>query len=167
MSTRMTGGALRKRPAASPTSERKTLMTNHVKVIAVLTARAGAADQLRALLDGLLSPSRAEPGNLRYDLWQDQAEPTRFVLDELYVDADAVAAHRATPHFQAYLGSINDLAERVAYVLDPAAVARRARAIDDPWASRRTGGSGEPDVDRTGTDSGRPGPPTMKARSSA
>lgn len=98
-------------------------MTNHVKVIAVLTARAGAADQLRTLLDGLLSPSRAEPGNLRYDLWQDQSEPTRFVLDELYLDVDAVAAHRATPHFQAYLAAINDLAERVAYVLDPASVA--------------------------------------------
>ncbi|TMV66792.1 antibiotic biosynthesis monooxygenase, partial [Thioclava sp. BHET1] len=58
-------------------------MTNPVKIVAVLTARAGAADQLRTLLDGMLVPSRAEAGNLRYDLWQDQSEPTRFVLDEL------------------------------------------------------------------------------------
>lgn len=94
-------------------------MTHAVKVVAVLTARPGAADRLRALLDGMLAPSRAEPGNLRYDLWQDQGEPGRFFLDELYADPDAVAAHRATPHFQAYLAAINDLAERTAFVLDP------------------------------------------------
>ena len=34
-------------------------------------------------------------------------------------DADAVAAHRATPHFQNYLSQIGDLAERAALVLNP------------------------------------------------
>ncbi|QAY77249.1 putative quinol monooxygenase [Sphingosinicella sp. BN140058] len=98
-------------------------MSNPVKLIAVLTARPGQAEALRALLDSMLAPSRAEPGNRRYDLWQDQAEPGRFVLDELYADADAVAAHRATPHFQAYLAAIGTLAERTVFTLDPAAVA--------------------------------------------
>ncbi|WP_267898284.1 putative quinol monooxygenase [Teichococcus wenyumeiae] len=55
---------------------------------------------MRALLNGMTAASRAEPGNLRYDLWQDQTDPGRFVLDELYVDGEAVAAHRATPDFQ-------------------------------------------------------------------
>ena len=94
-------------------------MTNTVKVVAILTARPGKADALRTLLDGMLEPSRAEAGNLRYDLWQDQSEPGRFYLDELYADGAAVAAHRATPHFQAYLTAIGDLAERTALVLDP------------------------------------------------
>jgi quinol monooxygenase YgiN len=94
-------------------------MTTHVKVVAVLTARSGATDRLRTLLDGMLDSSRAEPGNLRYDLWQDQSEPGRFFLDELYVDGAAVAAHRATAHFQVYLAVINDLAERSAFVLNP------------------------------------------------
>ena len=97
-------------------------MSEEVKV-AVLTAKPDAADRLRALLDGMLEFSRAEPGNLRYDLWQDQDQPGRFVLDELYRDTDAVAAHRATPHFQAYLTEIEDLAQRVAFVLDPISVA--------------------------------------------
>ncbi len=98
-------------------------MPHPVKIIAVLIARPGKADALRALLDGMLAPSRSEPGNLRYDLWQDQADPTCFALDELYLDDDAVAAHRATPHFQDYLSRIGDLAERTSRVLDPAAVA--------------------------------------------
>jgi len=98
-------------------------MTSHIKIVAVLTARPGKAEALRNLLDGMLEPSRAEPGNLRYDLWVDQAEPARFVLDELYENADAVAAHRASDHFQTYLAAISDLAERNAFTLDPLAVA--------------------------------------------
>jgi quinol monooxygenase YgiN len=98
-------------------------MTTTVKIVAILTARPGKTGALRALLDGMLAPSRAEAGNLRYDLWRDQAEPSRFVLDELYADNDAIAAHRASAHFQDYLSRINDLAERTAVVLDPVAVA--------------------------------------------
>jgi quinol monooxygenase YgiN len=98
-------------------------MTAPIKIIAMLTARPGKADALRALLDSMLAPSRAEPGNLRYDLWADPAEPGRFILDELYDDHDAIAAHRATAHFQTYLATIADLAERSAYVLEPLAVA--------------------------------------------
>lgn len=93
-------------------------MTAPVKIVAILTARPGKADDLQALLSGMLAPSRAEPGNLRYDLWRDQADASRFVLDELYADNAAIAAHRATPHFQDYLARIGDLAERTALVLD-------------------------------------------------
>lgn len=93
-----------------------------MKIVAILTARPGKAEALRALLDGMLTPSRAEAGNLRYDLWVDQADPNRFVLDELYRDNAAIAAHRASPHFQDYLSKINDLAERVAVVLDAVVV---------------------------------------------
>ena len=98
-------------------------MSRHVKVIAVLRARPGKGEELRTLLGGMVDPSRKEPGTLRYDLWQDQTDPDRLVLDELYADDGAVAAHRAGPHFQAYLSAISNLAERTALVLDPAAVA--------------------------------------------
>jgi quinol monooxygenase YgiN len=98
-------------------------MTNSVKIVAILNAKPGKTTALRTLLDGMLVPSRAEPGNLRYDLWQDQAEPNRFVLDELYVSAAAVAAHRETTHFRDYLARIGDLAERSAFVLTPVAIA--------------------------------------------
>lgn len=98
-------------------------MSSHVKVVAILSAREGKAAELRALLEGLITPSRAESGNLRYDLWIDQNDPARFVLDELYVDAKANDAHRATPHFQHYLSRVGDLADRVAVALTPLLVA--------------------------------------------
>ncbi len=95
-------------------------MPHSVKIMAILAARPGKAGELEALLSGMAPTCRAEPGNLRWDIWRDQADATRFVLDELYQDNEAVAAHRQTPHFKAYLAKINDLAERTALVLDAA-----------------------------------------------
>ena len=65
---------------------------------------------------------RAEPGNLRWDIWREPSPGARFVLDELYVDAAAVEAHRGTPHYQDYLARIPALAERTAIVLEAVAV---------------------------------------------
>lgn len=97
-------------------------MNNQVKIVAILVARPGKAEALAVLLEGMVAPSRAEAGNLRWDVWKDQADPTRFVLDELYVDDAAVAAHRESAHFRNYLSKIAALAERTAIVLDPVAV---------------------------------------------
>jgi len=93
-----------------------------VKITASLTAHPGMAEELKALLLGMAPHCRAEPGNLRWDLWRDQAVPERYVLDELYRDADAAAAHRQTPHYEDYLARIPMLAERSALVLEPVAV---------------------------------------------
>jgi len=60
---------------------------------------------------------------LRYDLWLDQNEPGRFIIDELYTGSDAIDAPRQTAHFQDYFSKINDLAERTVCVLDPVDVA--------------------------------------------
>lgn len=98
---------------------------SHVKIMATLLARAGKDEELEALLFGMAPHCRMEPGNLRWDVWRDQAKADRYVLDELYVDNAAVAAHRATPHFKDYLSKISDLAERNAFVLDPALVANK------------------------------------------
>lgn len=98
-------------------------MSKPVKIMAILTARQDKAEDLQALLFGMMAACRAEPGNLRWDVWRDQADVGRFVLDELYTDNAAVAAHRETPHFKNYFARIGDLAERTALVLDPAAVA--------------------------------------------
>lgn len=40
-----------------------------------------------------------EPGCLFFDVTQDLGDPHHFVFYELYADEDAVAAHRAAPHF--------------------------------------------------------------------
>ena len=42
---------------------------------------------------------RDEPGCLRFDVCSVDSDENRFVLYELYTDADAFAAHKASPHF--------------------------------------------------------------------
>ncbi len=88
-------------------------MSAQAKTIAILTAKPEKDAELEALLRTLQVASRQESGNLRWDLWRDHDNASRFFLDELYRDDDAVAAHRASPHFQHYLSRVADLAERL------------------------------------------------------
>jgi quinol monooxygenase YgiN len=91
---------------------------SQAKITAVLTAHPGKAADLMAVLVGMAPLCRAEPGNLRWDVWRDQTHVGRYVLDELYVDGQAVEAHRKTPHYQDYLARVPELAERTAWVLE-------------------------------------------------
>ena len=52
---------------------------------------------------------RDEPGCLRFDVSSVAADPNRFFLYELYTDAEAFAAHKASPHFAQW----RRIAERV------------------------------------------------------
>lgn len=90
-----------------------------LKTTAILTAHPGKGPDLHALLVAMAPHCRAEPGNVRWDVWRDQAEDARYVLDELYRDQAAAQAHRETPHYQAYLAKIPDLADRMVFILDP------------------------------------------------
>src|SRR5215470_14910548 len=114
-------------------------MATPVKTIATLVARRGKAEELGALLDGMVAPSRAEPGNLEYNVWRDQAGAGSFVIEELYADDAAVAAHHATTHFENYLSKINDLAERTVVSLDSIEVAAKPNETSRQSVPRHTG----------------------------
>lgn len=50
-----------------------------------------------------------EPGVARFDVLQDAADPTRFLLQEVYRSADAPAAHKQTAHYNAWVAAVTDL----------------------------------------------------------
>jgi quinol monooxygenase YgiN len=58
-----------------------------------------------------------------HSFWLDQHVTLAKEPEQRYTDDAAVAAHRATPHFEKYPSKINDLAERTAMMLDPLEVA--------------------------------------------
>jgi quinol monooxygenase YgiN len=58
--------------------------------------RADIAETLRQLAEA----SRKEPGCISYIPHQVEDDPDTIVIYEQYRDQDALAAHRATPHFQ-------------------------------------------------------------------
>ncbi|MCU0250572.1 MAG: antibiotic biosynthesis monooxygenase [Vicinamibacterales bacterium] len=47
-----------------------------------------------------------EPGVARFDVIQQQDDPTRFVLVEAYRTADAIAAHKETAHYAAWRDAV-------------------------------------------------------------
>jgi quinol monooxygenase YgiN len=53
--------------------------------------------------------SRREPGVALFDVLQQADDPSRFVLVEIYRDADAPAAHKATDHYKAWNATVADM----------------------------------------------------------
>ncbi|MCX7603093.1 MAG: antibiotic biosynthesis monooxygenase [Bryobacteraceae bacterium] len=45
------------------------------------------------------SASLKEPGVARFDVIQQQDDPTKFILVEVYRSPEAAAAHKETPHY--------------------------------------------------------------------
>jgi quinol monooxygenase YgiN len=55
--------------------------------------------------------SAREPGVARFDFMQQQDDPSKFVLYEVYRDADAPAKHKETAHYNAWLEKVTDMFE--------------------------------------------------------
>ncbi|HEV2370572.1 MAG TPA: antibiotic biosynthesis monooxygenase [Streptosporangiaceae bacterium] len=53
--------------------------------------------------------SLAEPGVARFDVIQDEADATHVVLNEVYRDAAASAAHKLTPHYATWRDTVADM----------------------------------------------------------
>ena len=71
-----------------------------VQLIARHTMRPGTEDQVLPLVERLVDAARTEPGNLAFDAFRSMRDPTSYVLLERYASREALAAHRATRHFQ-------------------------------------------------------------------
>ena len=50
-----------------------------------------------------------EPGIARFDLLQQQDDPARFTLVEVYRTAAAPAQHRETAHYQAWRDAVEEM----------------------------------------------------------
>ena len=70
----------------------------HVKPESVEAFKAATIENARASL--------REPGIARFDVAQQQDDPTRFVLVEVYRTEDAPAKHKETPHYQKWRDTV-------------------------------------------------------------
>ncbi len=73
----------------------------HVKQEFVQAFRAASVENARN--------SVQEPGIARFDVVQQQDDPTRFVLVEVYRNADAPAAHKATAHYKTWRDAVEPM----------------------------------------------------------
>jgi quinol monooxygenase YgiN len=84
-------------------------MSQNLHILAEFVAKPDQSTALQTLLRGLIAPTRAEAGCIRYDLWQDRDNPVSFVLIEEWTDEPTLERHLATPHLQHALSRFPDL----------------------------------------------------------
>ncbi|MBN1506473.1 MAG: antibiotic biosynthesis monooxygenase [Sedimentisphaerales bacterium] len=73
----------------------------HVKVDQVEAFRAASVENAEQ--------SVKEPGVARFDVIQQQDDPTRFVLVEAYRTADDPARHKETPHYKKWRDTVESM----------------------------------------------------------
>jgi quinol monooxygenase YgiN len=62
--------------------------------------RAKYADEWPSLVEDFTTATRAEPGNISFDWYRSNEDPTLWVLIELFRDAEAGQAHVESAHFK-------------------------------------------------------------------
>ena len=88
-----------------PLNENDAMLVVHVHVRV-------QSDRVADFLAATLTNARAsltEAGVLRFDVLQDHADPTHVVLNEVYSDQDAAAAHKETAHYATWRDAVADM----------------------------------------------------------
>lgn len=65
----------------------------NLTLLVVLTVREGTELEMRDAFASIVAPSRLDSGNLRYELFADQAEPRRFIFLEVWADEASQLRH--------------------------------------------------------------------------
>jgi quinol monooxygenase YgiN/quercetin dioxygenase-like cupin family protein len=86
-----------KQPVTGDAASQDELLT----AVTFITGREGKAEELKAELLKLSAPTRAEAGNLKYDLYQSPLKPNHFMRLEVWRNPQALEEHKATPHLKA------------------------------------------------------------------
>ncbi|OSI33324.1 putative quinol monooxygenase [Neisseria dumasiana] len=85
----------------------------NVKIAAMIVVKPEYRQELFDEFLQLVSASRREAGNIRYDLHQDLENPDRVVFFEIWKSQAAVDEHAASAHFQAFLKAIEGKTQSV------------------------------------------------------
>ncbi|MDF5710311.1 MAG: putative quinol monooxygenase [Nostoc sp. S4] len=85
-------------------------MTNQtIRVVARVIALPNKIEEVKAVLLELIEPTRQEPGAIKYELLQNQYDPTDFTFVEEWISDRALKTHMDSPHFQAVAAKIEGL----------------------------------------------------------
>jgi quinol monooxygenase YgiN len=83
-----------------------------VVVIAHFTAKPGKQEALSTFLQGLVEPTRREPGCIRYEVNQDLDDPDTFTFVETFADQRAFEAHCQMPYIAKLFETLPVLVEK-------------------------------------------------------
>ncbi|TXY29366.1 antibiotic biosynthesis monooxygenase [Vibrio mimicus] len=80
-----------------------------IHLTATLHAKADHKQAVLQLAQGMLAPTRQEPGCVRYELFEQQATEGVFLFQEQFVDQAAFDSHCKSEHFQQFIADLNGL----------------------------------------------------------
>jgi len=83
-------------------------MAMHIVLVSV-NVKAEHVDAFREATILNARNSVQEPGVAQFDVLQQADDPTRFLLYEVYRDANAPAKHRETAHYNAWAAKVKDM----------------------------------------------------------
>ena len=83
-------------------SNRSDMLIVHVQV----HVKAESVEAFKAATLANARESVKEPGVAAFDMLQQQDDPTRFVLVEVYRSVEATAAHKETRHYQTWRDAV-------------------------------------------------------------
>ena len=81
-----------------------------LRVVARLVAFPDKVAELKSLLLSIIEPTRQEAGCIKYELIQNQVDPTDFTFVEEWESATLLELHLASTHIQAALLQLEGLA---------------------------------------------------------
>lgn len=84
-------------------------MSTAVRVVARLVCKPDRVEEFKSIVLSIVDPTRQEAGCKRYELLQNNADPTDFTFVEEWESGAALDAHMKAPHLTAALGKIGPL----------------------------------------------------------
>ncbi len=87
-----------------------------IKVVAKSVAKQGKEAEVIELSKELVLESRKEAGCVRYEMFQDQSNPSIFTMIETWSDMTAFLNHKEMPHVKKIVPKLNELRESKAVV---------------------------------------------------
>jgi quinol monooxygenase YgiN len=79
---------------------------------AMVKAKPGEEEAVKAVLLELVEPTRKEPGCLCYNLHQSKSDKTQFMFYEQWASQEAIDAHGKAPPMKALGGKLKDKTDK-------------------------------------------------------
>jgi quinol monooxygenase YgiN len=89
-----------------------------ILVVVKIRVRAEMIGEWRSLMEEFMDATRAEPGNIGFDLSRGVEDPSVYVLIEAFRDGPAGAAHVGSEHFKAAMERLPRLIAEVPEIVN-------------------------------------------------
>lgn len=83
----------------------------HLTIVARILAKEEKRDLVKSELIKLIEPTRAEEGNINYDLHQDNENPNLFLFHENWISRELWQVHMNNEHLKKYMEATDGAVE--------------------------------------------------------